>query len=134
VQIKINKNRRNRMGMYTEIFVNVDLKNDTPISVIEVLTAMCNKDSDAKCLKDKPNRWSLMFNNGSYYHPLTECGRLTCDEISGHYSLIAKGDIKNYDSEIEQFFDYIAPWCENDFMGYHKYEEDREPTLVYKAA
>lgn len=56
------------MGMYTEIFVNVDLKENTPNEVIEVLKAMCAKDSDAECLKDKPSRWSYLFNNGSFYH------------------------------------------------------------------
>lgn len=31
------------MGMYTEIYVNVDLKRDTPEEVIHVLKAMCGK-------------------------------------------------------------------------------------------
>lgn len=119
------------MGMYTEIFVNVDLKENTPDEVIDVLKAMCAKDSNAECLKDKPRRWPYLFNNGSYYLPLTQCGNLTFDDIGKHYSLLAKGDIKNYGGEIEQFFEFIRPWCDNEFIGYYRYEEDREPTLVY---
>lgn len=119
------------MGMYTEIFVNVDLKEDTPSEIIEVLKAMCVKDHEAACLKDKPQRWWYLFNNGSYYTPLTQCGTLTFDDIAGHYSLLAKGDIKNYDNEIEKFFDFIRPWCDTEFMGYYRFEESREPTLVY---
>lgn len=119
------------MGMYTEIFVNTDLKENTPNEVIEVLKAMCAKDADAECLKDKPNRWKYLFNNGSYYTPSTECAALTFDDRSKQYSLIAKGDIKNYEDEIEKFFEFIKPWCDNDFIGYYRYEESREPTLIY---
>lgn len=119
------------MGMYTEIFVNTNLKTDTPNEVIDVLKAMCDKDSTAQCLKDKPERWAYLFNNGSYYVASTECGMLTYDKISSKYSLLAKGDIKNYENEIEQFFEFIKPWCDNEFIGYYRYEESREPTLVY---
>jgi hypothetical protein len=31
------------MGMYTEIYVNVDLKQETPDEVLNVLKAMCGK-------------------------------------------------------------------------------------------
>ena len=119
------------MGMYTEIFVNTDLKGDTPDSVIQVLKAMCERDGDAECLSDNPGRWSYMFSNGSYYTPSTECGKLTFNDIAKQYSLIAKGDIKNYEGEIEAFFEFIKPWCDNDFIGYYRHEGDREPTLVY---
>ncbi len=119
------------MGIYTEIFVNTDFKEDTPQEVINAITAMCNKDHNSEWLKDKPKRWSWLFNNGSYYTPSTECGKITYDTISCRYSLLAKGDIKNYNCEIEDFFDFIKPWCEEGFIGYYRYEDAREPTLVY---
>jgi len=119
------------MGMYTEIYVNADLKKETPSEVIDVISAMCDKNHEAECLIDKPSRWAYLFNNGSYYLPLTECGNLTSDSIAGQYSLLAKGDIKNYNGEIEQFFEFIKPWCEGEFIGYYRYEEDIEPVLVY---
>jgi hypothetical protein len=121
------------MGMYTDIFVNVDFVTETPQSVIDVISAICNKDFDADCLKDKPRRWVMLFNNGSYYSPSTECGNLTYDEISKGYSLIGKGDIKNYEGDIEAFFEFIAPYVENNFMGYEQYEECDSPTLIYKS-
>lgn len=119
------------MGMYTEIYVNVDFKKDTPEEVIETIRAMCEKDHTSPYLASKPSRWAYLFNNGSYYLPFTECHALTWDDIGQNYSLLGKGDIKNYSSEIEEFFDFISPWVENDFMGYMRYEEDREPTLMY---
>jgi hypothetical protein len=120
------------MGMYTEIYVNVDLKKDTPKDVINVLQAICDKDGESEYLEGKPFRWSLLFNNGSYYTPNTECGKLTYDSISEEYSLLGKGDIKNYANEIQEFFDFIKPYCTNHFIGYMRYEEDDEPILIYK--
>lgn len=120
------------MGMYTEIFVNVDLKSDTPEEVINTLKAMCEKDYESEYLVGKPSRWSFLFNDGSFYLPCTECGLLTFNEIRNAYSLLAKGDIKNYEGEVEALFEFIKPWCEDDFMGYMRYEEEREPTLIFK--
>ena len=119
------------MGMYTEIYVNTNLKEETPKEVIDVLRAMCDHDDEADCLKDKPTRWSMLFGNGSYYTPSTSCGIFTWDEIGNQYSILAKGDIKNYENAIGQFFDFIKPWCDDDFIGYYRYEENREPVLVY---
>lgn len=119
------------MGMYTEIYVNVDFKDDTPDDVINTVRAICNQDHESSFLKDKPNRWFMLFNNGSCYHTLTSVANLTFDKIGGHWSLLGKGDIKNYENEIQEFFDFIKPWCENDFIGYYRYEESRTPTLVY---
>ena len=121
------------MGMYTEIYVNVDLKKETPKEVLDVLQAIVDKNGQAECLKDKPDRWSLLFNSGSYYTPNTECGALTFDETSGIWSLIGKGDIKNYEGEIEAFFDYIMPWIDDEgFIGYSRYEESWSPKLYFK--
>lgn len=119
------------MGMYTEIYVNVDLVEDVPEEVLEVLKVMCG-DSDKGLPKEYPDRWECLFSNMSYYTPNTKVSNLTFDDISNQWSLIGKGDIKNYDNEIEQFFEWIAPWCENDFIGYHRYEEQLVPTLVYR--
>lgn len=119
------------MGMYTEIYVNVDLIPETPESVIDTLRAICNQDDESELLKDKPDRWGFLFCNMSYYTPSTSVASLTFDEISKQWSLLGKGDIKNYGGEIEAFFEWIKPWCENNFIGYHRYEEDNEPTLVF---
>jgi len=123
------------MGMYTEIYVNVDLKKDTPDEIIEVLKAMCHmEESDEKVLETCPDRWGGLFYSGSYYTPNTWCHSLTFDDISNKWSLLGKGDIKNYEGEIQKFFEWIIPYvdgCPGDFIGYSRYEVDREPTLVF---
>jgi len=117
------------MGMYTEIFVNVDFDQKTPKEFIDVLRAVCNKD---KCIHGRPDGWSMLFNNARSSAPLTECGILTECSVTGVYSLIAKGDIENHEDEISKFFNFINPWCTNDFMGFYRNEDDTEPTLVYR--
>lgn len=117
------------MGMYTEIFVNVDLKQDVPASVIDVLRAMCSRE-DSPCLESLPSRWSYLFRAG---RTNTSCAHLTQNNY-GRWSLLAKGDIKNYEGEIEAFFDWLMPWIDaykGDFIGFSLYEEDTEPTLFH---
>lgn len=123
------------MGMYTEIYINVDLKGDTPDDVIDVLKTMCDMEgSDKKVLEPYPDRWDYMFYSGSYYTPNTWCRSLTYDDISKKWSLLGKGDIKNYGLEIQKFFEWITPYVDGDdgdFIGYYRYEESRQPTLMY---
>ena len=123
--------------MYTEIYINVDLKKETPDDVIRVLEAICCMLPDQECdevLVDYPDRWSCLFSNMSYYTPSTSSRFLKCDGITGRWSLLGKGDIKNYAGEIQKFFEWIIPWidaCPGDFIGYSRYEENLQPTLVF---
>ena len=121
------------MGMYTEIYVNVDLKQDVPEHILNVLREMCSGQGEGR-LDAYPQRWGCLFSSNSFYTPLTECASLTFNEIRGGWSLLGKGDIKNYNREIELFFEWISPWVygdPGDFIGYHRYEEQRVPTLVF---
>lgn len=123
------------MGMYTEIYVNVDLKDGIPKEVLAVLEAMCSRDTEAYALLGLPRRWAFLFGNGSYYTPSTWVAKLTYDDISGQYSLLGKGDIKNYQNEIEEFFEWLMPYIDTNegaFIGYSRYEEDDVPTLYFK--
>jgi hypothetical protein len=125
------------MGMYTEIYINVDLKKETPDNVIQVLKAMCRMLPDQECsevLVDYPERWEYLFNSGSYYTPNTYCHSLTFDDISNKWSLLGKGDIKNYENEIDKFFEWIMPHIDafpEEFIGYSRYEDANQPKLYF---
>ena len=125
------------MGMYTEIYVNVDLKKETPDDVIRVLEAMCRMLPDQECsevLVDFPSRWECLFSNMSYYTPSTNCRYLKYDGITERWSLLGKGDIKNYQNEIDKFFKWIMPHIDaypGEFIGYSRYEEDDQPKLYF---
>lgn len=115
------------MGMYTEVYVNVDLKEDIPQKVFSVLDNVVNYRNS----EGYPGRWAMLFGDGSYYTPLTSVNNLTYDGIREGWSLLGKGDIKNYKGEIEAFFEFIAPWVYDEgFIGYIRYEEDDLPTVV----
>jgi hypothetical protein len=118
------------MGMYTEVYVNVDLKEETPKQVIDALQEICNGITPVGF----PARSGSLFLNCSYYTPRTSVGHLAYDEIGKQWSLLGKGDLKNYENEIEYFFNFLMPWVDGfpgDFVGYWRYEEDQAPTLIF---
>ena len=121
------------MGMYTQLFLDLTLKKDIPTEIIDVLNGMVNGDCDY--WKDK-QRLNWCFNSSSYYFNNNHYSHLIFDKIGEDYRLLVLCDFKNYDNEIETFIDWLLPFIEDDyigddFIGYHRYEEDREPTLLY---
>lgn len=141
------------MGMYTEIYVNIDLVEDLPDDVLYVLKGLvrvvdCNSNFDNKPFNHSTvnydddkfkqltsgfgRRFPWLFCNGSYYLPNTTVAELSYNFISNRWSLLGKGDLKNYRSEIQQFFKWIAPYSTTEFLGYSRYEEEDEPTLHFR--
>ena len=129
------------MGMYTEIVTNLDFREDLPAEVIDALNYMSgNTDQRPDNLPDHPlfqtDRWDYMLRCSSYYF----VPRSYCDFFQGRiggWFLSCRSDLKNYGSEIEKFFDWIAPYVddpEGSFMGYSRYEESNEPKLYFVPA
>ena len=139
--------------MYTEIYVNIDLTENLPEDVLYVLKGLCrdvtcNSNFDNKPFTHTPvdyeddkfkqltrefgSRFDSLFFNMSYYTPSTSVSHLSFDFISGNWSLIGKGDIKDYNGEIETFFKWIAPYAEQEFLGYMMYEDSEKPQLMFK--
>jgi len=117
------------MGMYTEILISTEFKESTPDEVINTIKAMCGEEEHEHLLASKPARWRYLFMSGSFYTADNSCRIFTHNKYN--WALLAKGDIKNYKDEIEQFIEFIKPWCTNDFIGYKRYEESREPEIIY---
>ena len=130
------------MSMYTEIYVKAVLKEDVNINVIDVLKYMLGMDNIE--LEDlilpnhslfTTNNWHYMLRSGSYYHVPYVVSLFEYNNISENYYLVVRSDFKNYQGEVEKFFDWISPHVEKDgdktFIGYSLYEEDYEPTLYY---
>lgn len=128
------------MGMYTEIYVKVGLKEDTPKAVIDVLTYMMGESET--CPSKLPGhelftkgRWVFMLRCSSYYHIPMSVGSLWYDDIARQWFLVNRSDLKNYEGEIESFFDWISDYVEvlsdKKFIGYELYEEEDVPTFYY---
>lgn len=130
------------MGMYTEFHFNVRLKDDTPKDVLEVLTLMLGGDVEPPMLPDHPlfktPRWHYMLVSDSEYFDSQSRSELSQDfsiTCRPRIYLSVRTNLKNYNEEIQKFIDWIRPHLAStdprDLLGYYRYEESREPTLLY---
>lgn len=129
------------MGMYTEFHFNAELKRDLPDEVVQALTYMVKNEGEAYAfqLPDHPlfdcSRWHYMLQCDSYYFDMIPNSQFEHDNIgSGSYYLSIRSNFKNYEDEIEKFIDWIKPYLNKlpgDFLGFHRYEETEDPTLIY---
>ena len=128
------------MGMYTEIIFGAGLKKDTPKNVIGVLQRMIDGEDLVDNLPDheffKSQRTWLIRSGGSYYFPGCIEPKFWFDDISKNWFLHFRTNIKNYDSEIEKFLDWIKPYIDQGvgsrgFYAIVTYEEQNEPTIYY---
>lgn len=124
------------MGMYTEIVISTRIKNIP--EVVEVLKYMAGITETQPKLPDHPlfktPRWTCLFKMSSYYFTPRATVLFEWDDIGGYWCLISRSDLKNYDQEIEQFFDWIKSFVDHaygEMIGYSRYEETREPTIWY---
>lgn len=135
------------MGMYTEIIFGAWLKEDLPQDVVDTINILV--DADVQKLKDfcqsssapdhpffQSDRPWLLQSGGSYYFPQVMRTEFQYDKIAEQYSLCFRTNIKNYDSEIEDFLDWIKPYIESgsgdkDFYAIVCYESNSEPDIYY---
>lgn len=127
------------MGMYTEIFFRAEVDPEA-FEIIEALNG-----GDEREWPDHPffscPRCDLITNGSSYYFPQADHYRAErVDHYTGpSYHLSFRANLKNYDDEIDKFFDWVTPHVresggEKTFIGYSQYEESDEPRLYYKEA
>ena len=131
--------------MYTELHYNVELKSDVPAEVLAALRTMLYDTLDAEgnpCHESKPDhplfktdRWQVMLRMDSYYFSADTHSTLRFDKIANQWFLCIRCNLKNYTGEIEAFIDWIDPYVDafrGNFLGFYRYEETEEPTLIYK--
>lgn len=125
--------------MYTELIFGASLKSDTPNEVIEALKYMLGETEEKP--KDFPlpdGRCEWLFQGGSYYFGVSSpVNKLFFDEVTKNYTLSTRSNIKNYESEIEEFLNWIEPYIEfgsgnKDMYAIVIYEDEEEPTIYYK--
>jgi hypothetical protein len=126
------------MGMYTELHLNAEMRQDTPEQVLEVLRYMLGEMDTEPSLPSheffQTSRWRVLFKADSYYFSADTHCTLRWDKIARTHYLCIRSNLKNYDSEIEKFVAWITPYLANDageFLGFHRYEEDQQPTLIF---
>lgn len=130
------------MGMYTEIVFNARLKEDIPQEVVEIIKTLASPDFFGKIIENAPNhaffkterQWFMR--GSSYYFPTTNKPQFKYDELAKYWSLSIRSNIKNYNSELEKFLDWIKPYIESGsgprgLYATTQYEEDDTPTSYY---
>lgn len=127
------------MGMYTELVLNVELKDgtaDVPRNVIAVLNHLANGADEPDALPDHPffscSRWGCVLQMSSFY--FTPFANTKFEQRQGNWYLSTRFDLKNYEDEIGHFVDWLLPYVNafpGDFLGYRRYEEDQKPTLIF---
>lgn len=122
------------MGMYTELYLRSDLKEDTPKVVIDLLLAMLSGNPPATT-PFGGGRCPWMLRSASHYHFPFAKSSMDYIDVLGRWYLFVRCDLKNYESEIEAFLKWIAPHLnasEGEYVGHTRYEEEDLPThLVY---
>lgn len=125
------------MGMYTELFVTARIKDRD--NVPQILKYMLEGEGEPDFeLPNHPlfqtDRWHFMLRCTSYYFTPITASALKEDPISKNWSFVSYSNFKNYDNEVELFFDWLRPYVDDEvgtLIGLHRYEEARKPTLVY---
>lgn len=127
------------MGMYTELNLGLSLIEDIPDEIVDILKYMLNDQTEL--VTELPNhplfdfdtcRWRYMLQFDSYYFDARTDSSMVFDDIDKKYHLNVRSNLKNYDSEIEKFLDFLEPYIDTfGFIGYMRYEEDEDPTLIY---
>lgn len=127
------------MGMYTELVLNLTVKASIPADALTVLRHLANGDEAPVALPDHPffrcDRWSMVMRCSSHYFIPFALSRLESPEYVKDHYLSTRSDLKNYSDEIDLFVDWLAPYMDalpGSFLGYKRYEEDDDPTLLYR--
>jgi hypothetical protein len=133
------------MGMYTKFNVILPIKRNTPTIIKEIIIDIIdNGEEKINCgeLK-KPNHkffnsdYFAPHNNSFYFTGTSNTKIKYCSVINknNEFVLHIDCDFKNYDDNINNFLDFIAPYVKSNyeprFLGYSLYEECINPILYY---
>lgn len=130
------------MGMYTELVLGVDLDEDTPSNIIDILKWMLTGvELCAKPFVDIPKhplfnteRWNIMLCCDSAYFPGVSDNSWETGVLD-EFKFSIRSNLKNYDNEIELFLHFIEPYIDRYFYGFIGYmlrEDVNHPTLIYR--
>lgn len=124
------------MGMYTELVLGLELdNNEATIQKLKYMLDITTYDVPIDDPFFKTPRWEYMLYCDSYYFAGQTDSKLIYDNMVNTHYLNVRCNLKNYNNEIELFLQWLAPHIvTNGFLGYMRYEEDDNPTLIYNTA
>jgi hypothetical protein len=130
------------MGTYTEIIFGCELISEIPSVAINALKWLCGEIKrpeelpDHEFFNDKKNRWFL-FQSGSFYFGVNKgVAEIWFSKSSNSWHVSARGNIKNYNNEIEKFLSWVRKYVdtgsgERNFYAIVCHEDQTEPSIYY---
>lgn len=124
--------------MYTEIILGAELKNDTPKNIINALKYITGIEKIKP--KDFPlpdGRCEWLLQGGSCSFAINKgLAKMWFDNIGKQWIISARANIKNSESEIETFLDWLKPYIKSgsgarEMYAIVMYEEQIEPDVYY---
>ena len=127
------------MGMYTELVMACELPKDTPEKIINIIKYMLGEIDECPNIIEERDplfnttRWRCMLRSSSYsFIKSRATSSLWYDGIAKQYILSIWCNLKNYDEEVDKFLNWIINYTTSyGFVGYKRYEEFDNPTLIY---
>ena len=126
------------MGMYTEVLLKAEVKESATKVDLDVLDYMFGKRTEKP--EQLPEhkffslpRWDCIGKISSFYHIPGVSNFVFKEKGYNSYYIFSRSDIKNYDGEVEAFFDWaktVLTPATGKVLGWSWYEEDDQPTLI----
>ncbi len=122
------------MGMYTEMYLKCELKEDVPIDIIHTLLYMTNPEEfpsfENNVVFQTSSGRNPILGGSAYFDEYIR--RFTYDNSIWFFEV--QGNIKNYENEIEQFLDWIKPYIEKGIATklYEEYKYESGPVIYYE--
>lgn len=124
------------MGSYTRVVVRVTIRKDTPsayIEMLQLLTGVCSDAVDkridellATFVSPHPF-FTAKHGRDSFFHDFVAVGDLKCYSKFEVRTVESLSRIKNYESVVDHFANWIKPWLdpeEPQFIGHVSDERD----------
>lgn len=106
------------MGYYTVMHLDAVLSNDTPPQVLRILRALVNDEVTCQRWPHHP-----YFSTTRFQWALCAENNAKLSQSERRISLHVFTEIKNYDSELENFIDWIAPYVERGLQASGRFAE-----------
>lgn len=123
------------MGSYTEVFFRAEVDEEA-YRVLERIFNGTEPENFAHLdpFFRKTRAWAV-FRGQSSYHPGPFHTLIDLDERYSLRCVSFRSSLKNYDGEIEAFFNWVLPHVQPElgrqFIGYSLHEESQDPTLYH---
>ena len=111
--------------MYTELYLGVELKKETPEAIRDWLVKGKALLGASSRIKTYP------FGGTSYYFDALTIEKMKYDTIANSYYFTGRMDLKNYENEIQFILNTLEPYIISDgHIGHVRYEEEEMPTIL----